>query len=489
MPSAPMPHSRSSARIPGAEHPFLADDEHDWHPDIANPASSLSDRLSPQTTSGVGNRREPLLQFDESLGSFPLSPERAASAPPRKRWIAWIAGAAVLVAVVLVLANRDQSPEVQVAQVKRQGISASITSNGKVEPVQPFVAVAQYATSVENVKVMEGQSVRKGEVLLVLDSRIPQQELEKARGDLLSAQEQLRVNRAGGAPGQVAQTEGDLEKAKINLASLQRNQEALRKLVAEKAATQAELEQNQIKIAEEQATVRTLERQKAALAAQAQVNVQSAQLAEQQAHSQIAMLENEIAASTVKSPIDGTLYSLPVYWGEYVSVSTRLAEVADLHNVRVRAFVDEPDLGKLAPDLPVEITWDGLPEYTWSGRTETVPKQVTMQGPRSVGEVLCSVENRNLKLIPNLNVDVRIEWSQRQNVLVVPRGAVHTEGQQHFVFVVNDDTLHRQAVQLGISDPTVFEIVSGLKEGQQVALSGEITLRDGMTVHPVEADQ
>lgn len=415
--------------------------------------------------------------------------ERAASSPPKQRWIAWVAGAAILVAVVLILANRDQSPEVRTAPVKRQGLSASITSNGKVEPVQPFVAIAQYATSVERINVMAGQAVRKGEVILVLDSRSPRQELDKVRGDLLSAQEQLRIARAGGPPGQVAQTEGDLRKAKIDLASLQKNQEALTKLVAEKAATQAELEQNQIKIADQQATVQTLEQQKSALAVQAQANVEGAQLAERQAHSQIAMLENEIATSTVKSTIDGTLYALPVYWGEYVNAGAQLAQVADLHNVRVRAFVDEPDLGKLTPNLPVEITWDGLPEHTWTGHTETVPKQVTMQGPRSVGEVLCSVQNSDLKLIPNLNVDVRIEWSERQDSLVVPRGAVHSEGQQHFVFVVNDDTLHRQAVQLGISDPTMFEVISGLNEGQQVALSGDITLRDGMTVHPVEARQ
>jgi HlyD family secretion protein len=409
--------------------------------------------------------------------------------PPKKRWIAWVAGAAVLVAVVLVLANRDQAPEVQVAQVKRENLSASITSNGRVEPVQPYLAVAQYFTSVIRVDVTANQAVRKGQIILVLDSRTPQQELVKARADLLSAQQQLGNAQAGGPPAQVAENNGALEKAKIDLAELERNQEALKKLVAEKAATQAELDQNQIKIADAQATVQTLEQQKTALATEAQVNVKSAELAEQQARTQIATLESQIASATVRSPIDGTLYSLPAYWGKYVNVGDPLAAIADLHQVRVRAFVDEPDLGKLTPNLPVQITWDGLPDHVWYGQTETVPKQVTMQGVRSVGEVLCSVQNSNLQLIPNLSVDVNIVWSQRQSALTVPRGAVHSEGQQHFVFVVDDDTLHRRVVQLGIADPTVFEVVSGLKEGEQVALSGEITLRDGMTVHPVEASQ
>lgn len=400
-----------------------------------------------------------------------------------------MAGAAVLVAVVLVLANRDQAPEVQIAQVKRENLSASITSNGKVEPVQPSIAIAQYATFVESVEVVVGHAVRKGQVILVLNSDAPRQGLDAARSALLAADEQLRDAQTGGPPQQVAQLDGDLQKTKIDLANLQRNQEVLKKLVAEKAATTDELEQNQIHIADAQASLHSLEQQKAALTNQAQTSVQSAQLAKQQALSQIAMFEKEILSATVRAPFDGTLYSLPVYWGEYVQAGTVLSGIADLHNVRVRAFVDEPDLGVLAPNLPVQITWDGLPGHVWYGKTQTVPKQVTTIGVRSVGEVLCSIQNSNLELIPNLNVDVRIQWSQRQNALVVPRGAVHADGSQHFVFEVNDDTLHRRVVQLGIADPTVFEVVSGLNEGERVALSGDITLRDGMTVHPVEDSQ
>lgn len=390
---------------------------------------------------------------------------------------------------MLVLANRDQAPEVQVAQVKRENLSASITSNGKVEPVQPSVAVAQYATSVVSVNAVAGQAVRKGQLILTLNSDAPRQGLDKAQADLLAAQQQIRDARTGGPPGQVAELDGNLQKAKISLANLEKSQQVLTRLVAEKAATKDQLQQNQIQISIAQTSVESLQQQKAALASQAQENVQGAHLAEQQARSEIAMFEKQIASATVKSSINGTLYSLPVYWGEYVPVGTLLSGIADLHNVRVRAFIDEPDLGVLAANLPVEITWDGMPGHVWQGRTETVPKQVTTQGVRSVGEVLCSIQNSNLELIPNLSVDVRIEWSERQNTLVVPRGAVHASGPQHFVFVISDDTLHRRSVQLGIADPTVFEIVSGLSEGDRVALSGDITLRDGMTVHPVETGQ
>jgi len=394
-----------------------------------------------------------------------------------------------VVAVVLVLANRDQAPEVQVAQVKRENLSASITSNGKVEPIAPVIARAQFVTFVDNVEATEGQAVHKGEVILMLNADNAKAQLANARAELLAAEEQFRAARGGGPPDQVAQINGDLRKAEITVADLKKTQAALKRLVAAKAATQDELDQNAGKLAQAQATVETLEQRKAALAAQASVSAQSATLSAQRDRDLIGTLKHDVSSATVVSPLNGTLYSLPVHAGDYVQVGQELADMADLHHVRVRAFVDEPDLGVLAPNQPVRITWDALPGRVWTGRTETVPKQVTTLQLRSVGEVLCSVANNKLDLIPNINVDVKIEVSRRQNALVIPRGAVHTDGSQHFVLVIEDNTLHRRNVQVGIANPTEFEVVSGLKDGEDVALSGDIALRDGMNVHPEEVKQ
>jgi len=394
-----------------------------------------------------------------------------------------------VIVFVVVLANRDQAPEVQVAQVTRENLSASIASNGKVEPVAPYIARAQFAAFVAKVDAAEGRAVHKGQVILVLNSDTAKAQLANARAELLAAEEQLRAAHAGGPPDQVAQINGDLRKAQISVADLEKTHAALKQLVAAKAATQEELDHNVSALEQAQTTVETLEQKKAALAAQARVSAQSAELTAQHDRDLIATLQHDVNSATVVSPLDGTLYSLPVRSGDYVQVGQVLAEMADLHHMRVRAFIDEPDLGVLAPNQPVDITWDAMPGRVWTGRTETVPKQVTTLQLRSVGEVLCSVGNDNLDLIPNINVDVKIQVSHRQNALVVPRGAVHTDGAQHFVLVADNNTLHRRNIEVGIANPTEVEVISGLKPGELVALSGDITLHDGMNVNPEEVKQ
>jgi len=406
---------------------------------------------------------------------------------PRRRWILWLSGTIVVVAVMLGLANRQQTEDVQTAQVKRQNLTAYITSNGKVEPITPFIARAQIATFVSKVAAAEGQSVRKGQLILTLDDASVRAQLAKAQADLLTAQAQLHAAEAGGPADALAQINGDIRKDQIDVANLQRQQEALKQLVAQKAAMQEELDQNQSKLAVAQTALDTAQQRKAALTASAGENLESAKLDVQHDQELIRAFEEDVRTATVTAPSDGTLYSLPVHAGDYVEVGHTLAEMADLRHVRVRAFVDEPDLGWLAPGQSVEIDWDALPGRMWSGKAETVPKQVVQRQVRSVGEVLCSVENDKLELIPNVNVDVKIQVRERKNALSVPRGAVHADGAQHFVFVVDGGVAHKRAVEVGIANATQYEVISGLKEGEIVAIAGEVALRDGLPVNPVEA--
>jgi multidrug efflux pump subunit AcrA (membrane-fusion protein) len=136
----------------------------------------------------------------------------------------------------------------------------------------------------------------------------------------------------------------------------------------------------------------------------------------------------------------------------------------------------------------VQVNWEAKPGKTWTGKIGQVPMQVVARNTRSVGEVLCEVDNAQLELLPNVNVEVHILVRNRPNALVVPRAAVRYDNGRHYVFVVSGDRLHRREITVGIGGATKYEVVASLAEGDRVALpNDQQELRDGMDIHPVEA--
>ena len=216
------------------------------------------------------------------------------------------------------------------------------------------------------------------------------------------------------------------------------------------------------------------------------MNVESAGLRVKQQQDLVAALEGKVRSATVIAPADGTVYALPVRKGDFVKLGDVLAEMADLRHVRVRAFVDEPDLGSLAQNQDVQVLWDAMPNRIWNGKVEQVPKQVVARGSRSVGEVLCSVDNDKVELLPNVNVEVRILVHEQRAVLVIPRGAVRYDQGQHFVLAYDGDAVHRRDIKVGVAGADKYEVLAGLNLGDKVALPGDVDLRDGMKVRPAE---
>jgi HlyD family secretion protein len=414
----------------------------------------------------------------------------------RNRILLYLFLAAVLAFVLIRLSGRKPAPKISAVTPVRENLISFLSSNGKVEPISPYVMRAELDTFVEKVYVSEGQQVKKGQLLIELDVKDAAAQLAEAHGKLLQAQDDLRVARAGGKPDQAAKVAGDLTNAQKKRERLQKNHEALVHLMAKQAATQEEVAANELELSNEQAEVARLTAVKQEFDRSAGLESDRAALQVQQLKGQVAALEDKVRQARITAPANGTLYalgrdaaSLPLKTGDYVRVGDLLAEMADLHQVRVRAFIDEPDLGGLEVNEPVRITWDALPNKTWVGKTETIPKQVVQRNTRSVGELMCSVNNDNLELLPNTNVNVRINSKERLGVLSVPRGAVEAEGGRRYVFVVKSNqlgvgrsTLEKREIRVGIADATNYEVVSGLEEGEWVALPGDVDLRDGMDV-------
>ena len=404
----------------------------------------------------------------------------------RNRTLLFLLLAGIVAFVLIKMSGHQPVAKIAAVHPVRQNIVSSIISNGKVEPIAPFSIRAQLDTFVQHVHASEGQNVKKGQLLLELDVKDAAAQLAEARSKLLRAQEDLRQAKAGGRPDDAAKVNGDLAKAIADRDRLQRNKESLTRLLGQGAATKDELSANELALTKAQAEVNRLLAVKQQFDQQVSLDRSRGDLAVQQAQSDVAALEEKVRQGRITAPTDGTLYAFPVKNGDYVKLGDLLAEMADLHKVRVRAFIDEPEMGGLEAGLPVKITWDALPTRSWMGRTEMTPKQVVPRGSRSVGELLCSVDNDKLELLPNTNVNVRINSRERSNVLTVPRGTVETLGGQSFVFVVKSgvgtSVLQRHPIQVGIADATNYEVVSGLTQGDVIALPGDAEFRDGMAV-------
>ena len=410
-----------------------------------------------------------------------------------RNWTLALLGLAAIVAFVLVrISGRQPVAKIAATRPIRQNIIASVSSNGKVEPIAPYTVRAQLDTFVQKVLASEGQNIKKGQLLLELDVKDVAAQLAATRAKLLKAQDDLRDAQGGGRVDQAAQVSANLAKAQATRDRLRRNHDSLERLLAQGAATKDELSANDTELAKAEADVRHLSAVKDEFSRQVSQDAARALLTVQQAQSDVAALDEKVRQGKIIAPVDGTLYALPVKTGDYVKLGDLLAEMADLHKVRVRAFIDEPEMGGLEPNLPVRITWDALPNRFWQGQTEIVPKQVVNRGARSVGELLCSVDNKNLELLPNINVNVKINLKERSNVVTVPRGAVETEGGKRYVFVVRsgvgDSTLEKREIQVGIADATSFEVTSGLLGTEVVALPGDVDLRNGMKVRVMSVD-
>lgn len=407
----------------------------------------------------------------------------------RNRILLYLLLAGVLAYVGIELSGRKPAPKISAVTPERQNLISSITSNGKVEPISPYVMRAELDTFVEKVYASEGQQVKKGQLLLELDVKDAAARLAETRAKLLQAENDLRAAKAGGKADDAAKVLGDLQKAQAERDRLQKNHEALLHLIAQQAATKDELALNDLDLTKAQAEVTRLTAAKQEFDRGVKLDADRSALQVDQLKNEVAALEEKVRQGRITAPVDGTLYSLPVKTGDFVKMGDSLAEMADLHKVRVRAFIDEPDLGGLEENEPVKITWDALPNKTWLGKTEIIPKQVVSRGTRSVGELLCSVNNDKLELLPNTNVNVRINSRERLGVLSVPRGAVEIEGGRRYVFVVKlsqlgvgKSTLEKREIRVGIADATNYEVVSGLQEGELVALPGDVDLQDGMSV-------
>jgi HlyD family secretion protein len=390
--------------------------------------------------------------------------------PSRVRWL-WL-GLAALIVLLILYSTLHQTPlKVRATTVQRGSIRSLVSTNGKVEPIHNFEAHAPISTTVKRLLVKEGDRVKKGQLLLQLDDADIRAKAASAQAQIKAAQADQSALKTGGTQEEVITLNSQLLKARNARDAAQHNLQALQRLQQQGAASAGEVREAEDTLQRAQADLGLLEQKQKERYSQPEIARIEAQGAEAQAAYSSA--EDALQKSTVRAPFDGVVYSVPVKEGAFVPGGELMLQEADLSNVLVRAFVDEPDVGRLQVGEKVEVTWDAIPGRVWNGTVNTVPATVKLRGNRNVGETTCLIDNKDLRLLPNINVGVTIVTAQQSDVLTLQRDALRMDDSRPYVFRIQGDRLHQQTVSFSLQNLTRVEITSGLSEGDKVAVPAE----------------
>ncbi len=279
-------------------------------------------------------------------------------------------------------ARETPAPPYEIALVARHDIVVSASAAGTIEPILTVDVKSLASGEIIDMRVETGDGVRAGQLLARIDPRQPRNALAQAEANLAVAQAQLENARA------------QLGRADT--------------LFKTQAITEAEYENAKL--------------------AHASANAQVVR-----AEADLELARDQMDDTQVRAPISGTIIQRHVALGTVISSPTRdvgggtvLFEMANLDTVQVRTLVDETDIGKVQPGLPVTIAVEAYPNRPFHGAVLKIEPQATVQQNVTMFPVLVRIANPDQLLKPGMNAEVEVHVGERQAVLTVPYAALRT---------------------------------------------------------------
>jgi HlyD family secretion protein len=392
----------------------------------------------------------------------------------RKRIIYIVVGVVLLLTVVggLIAAtssNTKIDPS-KLAKVEKGDLAKSVVATGKVEPITKVEVKSKASGIVKKLLVDAGDRVKKGQLLAQLDKEEISAQVAQSHAGLQAAQASLKS------------AEADFERAKVDAEGpdvplLKRAYERATGMAKDGVVSTSALEDAQKNYE------MALNKQNGA---KAQVTVLKAKIA--QAAAQVAQdkanleqLEEQLSYTDIISPIDGVVLSRNVEMGDAVSSilvlgssATLVMTLGDTSEVYVKGKVDESDIGKVYLGQPARIKVESFKDKTFSGKVTKISPMGVEKDNVTTFEVRVSINNPGGELKAEMTANAEIILEEHKNVLQIPEGSIVYDNQKKASVEVPDpkgkEGKRKVAVNIGISNGAKTELLSGLKEGDQVVL-------------------
>jgi len=379
----------------------------------------------------------------------------------------------VLTAVVGLIAATRGGTKIdpsKLAKVERGDLAKSVVATGKVEPITKVEIKSKASGIVKKLYVDAGDRVKKGQLLAELDK-------EEIEARVAQAKAQMEASQAS-ARG----TEADLERAKVDaegpdVPMLKRAYDRAQGMAKEGVVSASALDdaQKNYELALNKQNVAKAQLQ----VLKAKIGQAQAQVLQDQAN--LKQLEEQLGYTTITSPIDGIILSRDVEVGDAVSSilvlgssATLIMTEGDTSEVYVKGKVDESDIGKVYLGQPARIKVESFKDKTFNGKVTKISPMGVEKDNVTTFEVRVSINNPGGELKAAMTANAEIILEEHKNVLQIPEGAIlYDKDKKASVEIPNPkgkDGKDKIAVNIGISNGAKTEVLSGLKEGDQVVL-------------------
>ncbi len=398
-----------------------------------------------------------------------------ASRKRSKRFWIWL-GAGALVVVLLLgaglarLARGSSIDPNRIAKVTRGDVARSVVATGKIQPITKVEVKSKASGIVEKLFADINNQVRKGQELAQLDQQEILAQVEAQRAELASAEANVGTYQANIAQDKVNAAAPDLPMYK---ATLDRNLEMQKDgIVSHQALDDANKDY-----------LAALTRRDSS---KAQIGVDEAKLKQAkaqvlEAQASLKQLEEELSYTIIVAPMDGVILSRDVEMGDAVSsilvlgsTATLVMTEGDVRQVYVQGKVDEADIAHVYLNQPARIKVESFRDRVFNGKVTKISPMGVEKDNVTTFEVRVSIDNPGGELKANMTANAEILLDEHKGVLTVPENAVIYDNQKKATIEIPDKSkkegLRKVPVTVGLSNGSVTEIVSGLKEGDQVVL-------------------
>jgi len=186
------------------------------------------------------------------------------------------------------------------------------------------------------------------------------------------------------------------------------------------------------------------------------------------------LAELDLKRTVIKSPFEGEITELMVSPGEMIQSGNDLLKIVNLRSLYLKGYALESEVQILQEGLKVRVRFDAFPEQFYWGKISAISPEVDEE--QKTIPIYITIDNSEKRFYPGMHAEIDIEYNVHEEAIKVPRDAVLNREGRYLVFVVEGDMAIWKYVTLGIMNDEEVEILSGITEGEQVIVEGQLTL-------------